>query len=399
MKKITFLAILMATFISNAQIILSEDFESSTSLPETWINDDIAGAGDTWVIGSGVDAPYYVADNGYFETYTDISVNYAWFDSANNGVDNGVAEELALTSPAFDCTGLSSVVLSFSHWFLGDQVSAGTTIDGEGFVEVSNDGGASWSSVLSFVGQTYGENIIDISEQVGTSSNSHVRFRWTGNYNYLWAIDNIIVQQPEGSAPDVCTNMLPTDQATDVEITISTTDTKLINFSWDAATTGDAATSYSISIGATNELEIGTVSNFDGTVDGGANISYGNTVETGWQVNTTYYWRISSINTAGSTDSPIFSFTTGAADPLGIEEISLNAFNVYPNPVKDVVTINTTSEFDTVEVFNQLGQSVLKSSSSLMNSNRLDLSSLNPGIYLMRIRSNNRSKTIKIIKE
>ncbi len=64
-----------------------------------------------------------------------------------------------------------------------------------------------------------------------------------------------------------------------------------------------------------------------------------------------------------------------------------------------MVTINTTSGFDTVEVFNQLGQSVLKSSSSLMNNNRLDLSSLNPGIYLMRIRSNNKSKTLKIIKE
>ena len=399
MKKITFLVILMATFITNAQIILSEDFESSTSLPETWTNDDIAGAGDSWAIGSGVDAPYYAADNGYFDIYTEIYGNYAWFDSANNGTDNAVAEELSLTSPAFDCTGLSSVVLSFSHWFLGDEVVAGTTIAGEGFIEVSNDGGASWTSVTSFGGQAYGENIIDITDEVGTSSNSHVRFRWTGNYNYFWAIDNIVVQQPEGDAPDVCTNMSPTDQATDVEITVSTTDTKLVNFSWDAATTGDAATSYSISIGTTNELEIGTVSDFDGTVDGGANISYGNTVDSGWQVNTTYYWRISSINTAGSTESPIFSFTTGAADPLGIEEISLNTFNVSPNPVKDVVTINTTSGFDTIEVFNQLGQSVLKSSSSLMNNNRLDLSSFNPGIYLMRIRSNNKSKTLKIIKE
>jgi hypothetical protein len=33
MKKITFLAILMATFITNAQIILSEDFETSYIYP------------------------------------------------------------------------------------------------------------------------------------------------------------------------------------------------------------------------------------------------------------------------------------------------------------------------------------------------------------------------------
>jgi hypothetical protein len=243
-----------------------------------------------------------------------------------------------------------------------------------------------------------GNTTIDISS-LGGNSEVQIRFRYVGTWEYWWAIDDITIQQPEGGAPDVCTNMSPTDQATDVEITLSTTDTKLINFSWDEATTGDAATSYNVSIGTTNELEIGTLTGFDGSVDGGGNISYGDAVDTGWQANTTYYWKVTSVNVAGSTDSPIFSFTTAAADPLGIEEISLNTFNVSPNPVKDVVTINTTSGFDTVEVFNQLGQSVLKSSSSLMNNNRLDLSSLNPGIYLMRIRSNNKSKTLKIIKE
>jgi hypothetical protein len=169
MRKITFLAMLIATLFTNGQIILSEDFEGSSSLPETWENDDIAGAGDTWAIGSGVDAPYYAADNGYFDTYTEIYGNYAWFDSANNGTNNEVAEELALTSPAFDCSGLSSVVLSFSNWFLGDEVAAGTSTVGAGFVEVSNDGGTSWTTVTSFGGQTYGENIIDITDEVGSS--------------------------------------------------------------------------------------------------------------------------------------------------------------------------------------------------------------------------------------
>jgi hypothetical protein len=34
-----------------------------------------------------------------------------------------------------------------------------------------------------------------------------------------------------------------------------------------------------------------------------------------------------------------------------------------------------------------------------MDGGRLDLSSLNPGMYLMQIRSDNKSKTVKIIKE
>ena len=50
-------------------------------------------------------------------------------------------------------------------------------------------------------------------------------------------------------------------------------------------------------------------------------------------------------------------------------------------------------------MFNQLGQLVIKSNSKLMDGGRLDLSSLNPGMYLMQIRSDNKSKTVKIIKE
>ena len=398
MKKITFLSILMASYITNSQIILSEDFEGSTSLPETWVNDDIAGAGDSWVIGSGVDAPYYTADNGYFDTYTEIYGNYAWFDSANNGANNEVAEELALTSPAFDCSGLSSVVLSFSNWFLGDEVTAGTSTVGAGFVEVSNDGGTSWTTVTSFGGQTYGENIIDITDEVGSSSSSHVRFRWTGNYSYFWAIDNVVVQQPEGSAPDVCTNMSPANEATEVEIVLSNNDLKMIYFSWDAATTGDPATSYNWYFGTTADDVSNLVSGFDGTAEN-SGITWGDTADTGWQTNTTYYWKVASINPAGSTESSVYSFTTGSTNPLGIEDISVDTFSVSPNPVKDIITINSSTGFDTVKVFNQLGQLVIKSNSKLMDGGRLDLSSLNPGMYLMQIRSHNKSKTIKIIKE
>ena len=70
-----------------------------------------------------------------------------------------------------------------------------------------------------------------------------------------------------------------------------------------------------------------------------------------------------------------------------------------PNPVKDIITINSSTGFDTVKVFNQLGQLVIKSNSKSMDDNRLDLSSLNPGMYLIQINADNKSKTVKIIKE
>jgi len=394
MKKITFLAILMATFITNAQIILSEDFETATiseGFVNGWTVESAEGTVGEWAVNNPTtETPLYGGNTGIVDpAQGNCTNNYAVVDS--DGYGSAGSQDTSLISPVFDLSSYTDVILSLNQWHRVYQTSVA-------YIDSSINNGASWENIVTYDADVAGNTIIDISSLAGNSE-VQIRFRYTGAYEYWWGIDDITIQQPEGSAPDVCTNMAPTDQATDVEITLSTTNTKLINFSWDAATTGDDATSYNISIGTSNELEIGTLPGFDGTVDGGGNISYGDAVDNGWQANTTYYWKVTSVNVNGMTDSPIFSFTTGAADPLGVEEISLNAFNVSPNPVKDVVTINTTSGFDTVEVFNQLGQSVLKSSSSLMNSNRLDLSSLNPGIYLMQIRSSNRSKTIKIIKE
>ena len=394
MKKITFLVILMTTFITNAQIILSEDFETAT-ISEGFVNGWTVNSADAtvgeWVVNNPTtETPAYGGNTGIVDpALGNCTNNYAVVDS--DGYGSGGSQDTSLVSPIFDLSSYSNIVLSLNQWYRLYQSSVA-------YIDSSINNGASWENIITYDTDVSGNTTIDISS-LGGNSEVQIRFRYVGTWEYWWAIDDITIQQPEGGAPDVCTNMSPTDQATDVEITLSTTDTKLINFSWDEATTGDAATSYNVSIGTTNELEIGTLTGFDGSVDGGGNISFGDAVDNGWQANTTYYWKVTSVNVAGSTDSPIFSFTTGAADPLGIEEISLNTFNVSPNPVKDVVTINTTSGFDTVEVFNQLGQSVLKSSSSLMNNNRLDLSSLNPGIYLMRIRSNNKSKTLKIIKE
>ena len=394
MKKITFLVILMTTFITNAQIILSEDFETAT-ISEGFVNGWTVNSADAtvgeWVVNNPTtETPAYGGNTGIVDpALGNCTNNYAVVDS--DGYGSGGSQDTSLVSPIFDLSSYSNIVLSLNQWYRLYQSSVA-------YIDSSINNGASWENIITYDTDVSGNTTIDISS-LGGNSEVQIRFRYVGTWEYWWAIDDITIQQPEGGAPDVCTNMSPTDQATDVEITLSTTDTKLINFSWDEATTGDAATSYNVSIGTTNELEIGTLTGFDGSVDGGGNISFGDAVDNGWQANTTYYWKVTSVNVAGSTDSPIFSFTTAAADPLGIEEASLNAFSVSPNPVKDVVTINTTSGFDTVEVFNQLGQSVLKSSSSLMNNNRLDLSSLNTGIYLMRIRSNNKSKTLKIIKE
>jgi hypothetical protein len=402
MKKITLLAILMVTFITNAQIVLSEDFEgSSLALPTTWGNenlDPLGFADHVWTLDNSGIAYYVDATLQYMYTAAGMSGNYAIFnsDAHGDGAANG-----ALTSPSFDCSALTQVVLTFNEWFTGGY-------GGAAFVEVSADGGTTWEAVLSYpsteTGLVYGEQIIDITSFVGTSTTAHVRFRYTGDYAYYYAIDNVTVQQPTGSAPGACTTPNPLDEATDVVINQYTSPSTGTTYKWVevgfAAGTGDAATSYDVTYSLNSDLsgEENLVDTDYVNVDNNGSL-WGTTAAEGWQANTTYYWKVTANNTAGSTDSPIWSFTTGAADPLGVDGFTIEALSVSPNPVKDMITINSPVGFDSVEVFNQLGQLVLKSSSDLMNNNRLDLSALNPGMYLMQINADNKSKTVKIIKE
>ena len=398
MKKITLLTILMVSFLTNAQVVLSEDFEASTSLPDSWINNDAFAADDTWVIGSGGDHPGYTDVDTYLYLYGDMVGNYAYFNSDADS-NNNIAENVALESPVFDCTGLTTIVVSFNTWLL-------PAYGGMGYVEVYN--GTEWvSSGLDFSGvdATYGgEQIIDVSTQLSNVSNAKIRFRWTGDWSMSWFIDNVVVQQPQGSAPGACTTPNPLDEAMDVVINQYTSTATDTTYKWVqvgfAAGTGDAATSYDVTYSLNSDLSdpVLVATDYDGTVASNGSL-WGTTTAEGWQANTTYYWKVTANNIAGSTDSSTWNFTTGAADPLGVEDFTIEALSVSPNPVKDVITINSPVGFDSVEVYNQLGQLVIESNSSLMNNNRLDLSALNPGMYLIQINADNKSKTVKIIKE
>jgi len=405
MKKITLIAILMVSFMTNAQVILSEDFEGSNfTLPTTWGNENLQPMGDAsvlWTLDTGGDAYYATTGpNTYLYTAScGMSGNYAIFNSDAYGTTGGAANS-AFTSPAFDCTGLSTVILTFNQWFTGGY-------GGEAFVEVSADGGSTWTNVLTYdatvTGLEFDPQTIDITAIVGTSATSHVRFRYAGDYAYYYVIDDIVVQQPTGSAPDAVTTPNPANAATDVTINAYTatdgTVYKWVEVGFASATTGDLATSFDATYSLNADLSdpVLTDTNYDGSASNNGSL-WGITVDAGWQANTTYYWKATAININGQTDSDIWSFTT-AGDPLGVDGFTIEALSVSPNPVKDVITINSPVGFDSVEVFNQLGQLVLKSNADLMNNNKLDLSALNPGMYMLQIKADNKSKTVKIIKE
>lgn len=293
MKKITLLFILITSF-SFGQVVLSEDFEAGLTLPTGWTNNDIQGGGDIWAFSDTGQGVKY-SDLDLYYNFGGCSGIYAHFDSDGYG-ENG-AENAALESPAFDCSLLTQVTLTFNHFFEDGY-------GGAGFVEVFN--GTSWVEVDNYgAAIAYGFTSYDVSTELAGVSNAQVRFRWTGDWAWAWAVDNVSVFQCTVNAPDIATVSAPADGAIDVPITYGGTNS-VGPFEWTDATTGDPADSYIFNLGIT------TAGNDIGSLpfESGGDILYD------FQPNTQYYWSVDAVNCAGTTPGTIWSFTTAACTEL-----------------------------------------------------------------------------------
>lgn len=79
-------------------------------------------------------------------------------------------------------------------------------------------------------------------------------------------------------------------------------------------------------------------------------------------------------------------FIVRDASVAGLDENSAATFAVYPNPATDFVTISSKTEpISQVEIFNVLGQKVMGHNFSESLSENIDVSSLQAGMYVMKI--------------
>lgn len=98
------------------------------------------------------------------------------------------------------------------------------------------------------------------------------------------------------------------------------------------------------------------------------------------------------------TWGPVFKSVVSVQTTLGSTDFDLNGLTVYPNPVKNILNFSYTHDISSVSVYNFLGQQVL-SKSLQTNKSEIDLSELTSGTYYLSIQSQDKVKTIKIIKE
>lgn len=83
---------------------------------------------------------------------------------------------------------------------------------------------------------------------------------------------------------------------------------------------------------------------------------------------------------------------------LANETFDNQKYVVYPNPIKDVLNISYFKNIDRIAIYNLLGQEVLTKNTNTTQS-QVDMSHLSAGSYILKVTSDNQTKTIKVLKQ
>lgn len=155
--------------------IFSDNFDGETD--NGWTH---SGTRDEWERGtpSGTGAPVPLSAPNVWGT--DLDGNY---ESSSN---------FSLVSPVIDLSQVTNATLAFAHWY-----ELETNYD-KGFVEITKDGGATWTQLGLFSHSTNGKNWSTVSYDLSSYAGEQVqvRYRVTSDGSVVklgWYIDNFAV--------------------------------------------------------------------------------------------------------------------------------------------------------------------------------------------------------------
>ncbi len=160
------------------------------------LDDDVEGGNIGWTAQS----PWAIT------TEASASPTHSWTDSpGGNYTDN---RNTSLTSPLLDLTGMTGVTLRFAHIY---DLETGYDY---GHVEVSTNGGTTWSTVASYTGvnHTTWETVSIALPQLDGVAAARIRFRLTSDSNTVedgWHVDDIVVQASVPPAADFTLDASP----------------------------------------------------------------------------------------------------------------------------------------------------------------------------------------------
>ncbi|NNE32872.1 MAG: T9SS type A sorting domain-containing protein [Winogradskyella sp.] len=92
----------------------------------------------------------------------------------------------------------------------------------------------------------------------------------------------------------------------------------------------------------------------------------------------------------------IFEVSNAVLSTIDVE--TPTEFTYFPNPVKNILTLNAQNSIEQVTMYNMLGQEVLRATPNSLDSD-LDMSNLETGTYFVKVTIANATKTIRVIKQ
>ncbi len=267
----------------SSTLFVDENF--SGGLPPGWSVETVSGI--PWTINTPIPG------DSRLDNLTGGQGNFAMVD---NNYSNNTLTSLKL--PTFDLSTAVAVVLRFKSYFMFDTLESAN-------VDVSTDGGNSWSNVWKLQGFVPGPSsyVLDLTGPAAGHANVSLRFRYDSEgqtQGNLWQVDDVELEvfdngPPPGDPPGQATTPNPADGSAGLGINAT--------LSWTA---GTLVTSHDVYFGTSSTLAAGDLQGNQA----------GTSFDPGTLTNdTTYYWRIDEVNGDGTTEGNTWSFTTEAAPP------------------------------------------------------------------------------------
>lgn len=99
--------------------------------------------------------------------------------------------------------------------------------------------------------------------------------------------------------------------------------------------------------------------------------------------------------TSGLSSNGKTTFTYQTVSGIGLEELDMNTISVYPNPATSFITIEI-EENATAEIINMTG-AVLNTAVLTAGANRVDISNLARGIYMLKVNAQGKTGVTKVV--
>ena len=106
------------------------------------------------------------------------------------------------------------------------------------------------------------------------------------------------------------------------------------------------------------------------------------------------YWEETEVIPGVFTYS--WAFLYGNVGTLGIDDVSHTTISIYPNPVSEMLYVDSSEPIKTIKIFNKIGQLVRSNS----NYNKIDTENMQSGLYIVHVYfENGQSEIQKLIKQ